>query len=118
MSITFPWPPAILSPNARSHYMVKAKAAKKYRLACYFLARKAGLSVPEGRLLLVLEFVPPDRRHRDDDNLVASFKSGRDGLAQALGIDDHSFVTQCSISPEIVRGGEVRVTIKEHMPCA
>ncbi len=32
-------------------------------------------------------------------------------LAEALGIDDKRFKTQASISDEVVKGGEVRVTI-------
>lgn len=45
------------------------------------------------RILLRLRFYPPSthRRRADDDNLCAAFKAGRDGLAEALGIDDQRF---------------------------
>lgn len=36
-----------------------------------------------------LEFHHAVRRRRDDDNLSASCKAYRDGIADALGIDDH-----------------------------
>jgi len=36
-----------------------------------------------------LAFYFPDRRHRDDDNAAASCKAYRDGIADALRIDDH-----------------------------
>lgn len=111
--LELPWPPKELSPNARTHWAKRSKIAKNYRAACHVLCKAAGVSMPEGRALLVLEFVPPDRRKRDDDNCLAAFKSGRDGLADALGIDDHRFVTQISISDEITKGGAVRVQIRE-----
>lgn len=65
-----------------------------------------------GTPLLVVEFVPPDRRRRDDDNLLAMFKAGRDGLADALGIDDNVFATQIRMSKETTKGGAVRVRIE------
>lgn len=110
--LTLPWPPAACSPNARVHWSKKSRAAKAYRAACHLLAKQAGLQSPAGQALLVVEFVPPDRRRRDDDNLLAMFKSGRDGLADALGIDDNVFATQIRVSKETTKGGAVRVRIK------
>ena len=113
IDLMLPWPPKVLSPNARSHWATKSRAAKTYRYACFLLCRQAGLSAPKGRALLSLEFIPPDRRRRDDDNCIAAFKSGRDGVAQALGIDDSRFVTQLQISSETIKGGAVRVRISD-----
>lgn len=113
--LILPWPPKVLSPNARTHWATKSKAAKAYRAACFLLCLKAALPVPPGRALLSLEFVPPDRRRRDDDNCIAAFKSGRDGVAQALGIDDSRFVTQLQISDETIKGGAVRVRISDYV---
>ncbi len=110
--LLLPWPPKECSPNARGHWSKKSRAAKKYRADCHLLCKQAGLAMPEGRALLVLEFVPPDKRRRDDDNLLACFKSGRDGLADALGIDDARFVTMLRISEETTKGGAVRVRIQ------
>ncbi|MCU9528752.1 RusA family crossover junction endodeoxyribonuclease [Pseudomonas mosselii] len=112
MELTLPWPPAACSPNARVHWSRKSKAAKTYRYACFLLARQAGIQAPKGDALLMLEFVPPDRRRRDDDNLLAMFKAGRDGLADALGIDDNVFATQIRVSKETIKGGAVRVRIE------
>ncbi len=39
------------------------------------------------------DFYPPDRRKRDDDNLIRCMKPYRDGIADALGVDDHCFRT-------------------------
>ncbi len=112
MELTLPWPPAVCSPNARVHWSRKSKAAKTYRYACFLLARQAGIQAPKSGALLMLEFVPPDRRRRDDDNLLAMFKAGRDGLADALGIDDNVFATQIRVSKETTKGGAVRVRIQ------
>ena len=113
-----PWPPKVLSPNARAHWATRSKAAKAYRYSCFMAAKLAGLVAPAGRLLLVIEFMPPNRQRRDDDNLIAAFKSGRDGLADALGVDDCLFVTQCSLSTEVRPGGAVRVTLKPYVEAA
>jgi crossover junction endodeoxyribonuclease RusA len=94
------------------HWREKSKAAKSYRAACHLLAKQAGIQAPEGEALLMLEFLPPDRRRRDDDNLLAMFKAGRDGLADALGIDDNVFATQIKVSKETIKGGAVRVRIQ------
>jgi crossover junction endodeoxyribonuclease RusA len=104
--IALPWPARELSPNARVHWAKKSKAAKAYRRTCHLLTKAAGVVAPQGPVMLLLEFCPPNRQRRDDDNCLAAFKSGRDGLADALGIDDSRFVTQP------VQGGAVMVRIQ------
>lgn len=114
IEIELPWPPKELSPNARTHWAKRGKVAKNYRGVCYMLTRQSRIDVNgTPRILLDLEFIPPDRRRRDDDNMLASFKAGRDGLADALDIDDSRFVTQLRVSRETVPGGAVRVRISE-----
>lgn len=111
IEVTLPWMPKDLSPNARVHWSKKSKAAKAYRAACSALCKEAKLIAPatEGRLHLWLDFYPPDHRSRDDDNLIASFKSGRDGIADALGIDDKRFICHPWVKLEI--GGMVKVRV-------
>ena len=107
-----PWPPADLSPNKRLHWARRAKAAKAYRESCYWLTVSAiadGLTVNwEGDIHLWLTFVPPDRRTRDDDNMIASFKSGRDGVAQALDVNDKRFRLHPWVSDQPTKGGCVQ----------
>ena len=112
--ILLPWPSKDLSPNARVHWSTRSKAAKSYRMQCFLFAKKAGLVAPAGRILLALEFLPPNARRRDDDNLLAAFKAGRDGLAQALGIDDSRFVSQVRLSDTVRPGGAVLVTLSTY----
>ena len=109
-SVTFGWPQRELSPNWRGHWSKKAKAAKAYRLDCFYLAKEAGITAPaEGQIALRIEFVPPDRRPRDLDNMLASVKSGLDGLAEALKVNDKRFTLALSVSDQI--GGMVWVRV-------
>ena len=57
-------------------------------LTTYAEGRRA---VPDGSIGYRCTFFPPDRRARDEDNLIASLKSSLDGIAQALRIDDKCF---------------------------
>lgn len=110
MTVTLPWPPSVLLPNKRVHWAVRARAAKQYRKACWALAKEAGIVAPDSeRIHLFVDFVPPDRRRRDDDNMVAAFKAGRDGLADALGVDDSRFKVHPYVADEI--GGMVRIRL-------
>lgn len=115
IALTLPWPPKALSPNARTHWSVRSKAAKEYRQACFWstkqlLAAGGWQNMPEGKLHLWVEFFPPDRRHRDDDNMIASFKAGRDGVAEALGIDDRRFTMHPSVNDFVAGMVKVRIT--------
>ena len=110
-----PWPPKELSPNARVHWATKSRKAKKHRNDCWLIASrsiaKINYQFSTERLKFKMTFIPPDRRRRDDDNLVASMKAARDGISIALGIDDKRFITEPVMSDEI--GGYVKIEISE-----
>lgn len=99
MIIVLPWPDKRLSPNARLHWKAKVGPKQAARIAAqhYTLASKGFYSVrdafkgTDGPIPVVVRFYPPDRRHRDDDNMIGSFKSHRDGIAEVLGVDDRRF---------------------------
>lgn len=87
--IRLPWFPHVLSPNARAHWTKKASAAKKYRADAMLLAQAMGCRALQcERLTVEITFYPPDNRARDTDNMLASIKSGLDGIADAAGVDD------------------------------
>lgn len=96
--IHLPWPPLELNPNKRIHWATKARATKSYRHTCWVLAKSAIGNQPielkrvDGRIEVSIQFYPPDHRHRDDDNMIGAFKSGRDGIAQALNVNDKLFL--------------------------
>jgi crossover junction endodeoxyribonuclease RusA len=102
--VILPWPPSQLMPNKKLHWAVKAKYAKAYKEACYNLTMMANLGTPQmidGKLPIVVTFFPPDKRHRDCDNIVASLKNGQDGFAKALGVDDKHFLPTYQFTDEI-----------------
>lgn len=111
--VTLPWPAKPLSQNARVHWSVKAKAVSYARSLAYWTTREVVGPPRKGwtGAKLAITFCPPDRRRRDDDNAIGAFKAYRDGIADALGVDDHKF--QCSYAfSEPVKGGAVRVEIR------
>jgi len=106
-TIEYPFPPKELNPNTQLHWAVKARHKKIYREVCKILT--LGTKMPDDKLIdMHITFYPPDRRHRDDDNMVAAFKSGRDGIADALGVNDKMFRIHPSLSDTI--GNKVVVT--------
>ena len=97
-----PWPPKDLSPNQRLHWSKVAKAKAAYRAACGWTAKEQGAQkIDAGSLNVHLVFFPPDRRHRDRDNMLAAMKSGLDGLADVLGVDDYLWRLSLEVSPEV-----------------
>jgi crossover junction endodeoxyribonuclease RusA len=99
--VNLPWPPKELSPNATLHWSKKAKFKKKYRETCWALTLEAKLKVKPGVIPMEITFYPPDRRHRDADNMVASIKAGLDGVADALKVDDREFLPTFKFSKEV-----------------
>lgn len=106
MRIVFPWFPKELSPNARVFWAKKARITKTYRTAWFALAREAlaqrTICFPPRRpIALRVTFFPPDRRLRDLDNCIGSIKSGMDGLAQALEVNDRLFIPTYQLATQI-----------------
>jgi len=120
-TLCLPWPDKRLSPNARVHWRTKAAATRRARRITRKLALGKGWGKQWARLLreslrlaLLIEFYPPDRRRRDDDNLVAAFKAYRDELATVLGIDDQHFIAEprlCEPNAK-VKNGYVEVSLR------
>ena len=112
--LILPWPSKELSPNARVHWSrraASAKMARQYALVAAIQADWTDAGLPAGRLHLHVIFHPPTRRLPDDDNMLARFKPYRDGIADALGIDDKRFISHPLVSTEVRKGGQVVVRI-------
>lgn len=110
--ITLPWPARELSPNARCHWAVKAKAVKAARQAAGWATKAAGVKVEgDGAIYLHITFHPPSKRRHDIDNCVARLKGAIDGIADGLGVDDSRFRLGVEIG-EVVSGGKVLVSVK------
>ena|SRR6478609_7478741 len=100
LTIALPWPDRRLSPNARLHWRPKAALTAKARADAHLLALEAaGYALGSIRadlagdlpIELTITFYPPDRRHRDDDGMIGGFKAYRDGIADALHVNDRRF---------------------------
>jgi len=118
--LILPWPSADLSPNARGHWGKRMRATREARGLAFIMARKCGwnvsLSKPwqqdDAPISLHIDVFPPDRRRRDDDNMSARFKAYRDGIADALGINDSRFRESLFLHDHPKPGGQIRVRIQ------
>lgn len=97
MTVCLPIPDRCLSPNARSHWAVRSKAAKRQHAVAFFdtveVLEMPGVTFQPAETNGVrCRWFFRDRRRRDADNLLASMKHAFDGIAEALGVDDRTFV--------------------------
>jgi hypothetical protein len=113
-TVTLPWPERALSPNARVHYLARARAARAARSTAYWLAKGAGWPTLSraGQLNVTIVAHPKTRKQCDDDNLIAALKPARDGLARALGVDDARFRVQPIVWGAPRTGGAVVITVE------
>lgn len=96
--------------NCRWHWSKKARYAKQCRQAAFLTAKAAGLlTAPDGAF--VVRLVRIGKRRMDSDGLAISFKGIRDGLADAMGIDDGDPRIDWQYGQEIGKEYAVRVII-------
>ena len=98
--LILPWPDSKLLPNAKrrlhwTKYRPAEKAAKQTGWAVAtagygrHLERLRAALGDSGPIPCRITFYPPDRRKRDDDGMIGAFKHARDGICQALKVDDN-----------------------------
>lgn len=91
MTLTLPLPTASHNPNSKAHWRKKAKAKAEARNVAKLITLEALKGQPAPPFTgYSLTFYHKQARKRDDDNLAASFKAYRDGIADALRIDDNA----------------------------
>lgn len=97
IELELPWPAKEVWPNYRQshHWSSFTKARKAQREYAHWWTLKHLTDgqkdhLPD-RIQIHVEFYPPDRRNRDDDGCIGAFKSARDGIADALAVDDKRF---------------------------
>ena len=116
VTITLPWPARGLFPNARSrmHWAEKGRATKAARELAHWhaIASQAGTIKGAAALSVHVQFVPPDRRPRDTDNLVAACKGYFDGIASACGVDDAKWTLTIERG-QVAKPGCVIVTLSD-----
>jgi crossover junction endodeoxyribonuclease RusA len=116
IEVTYPWFPKELNPNTRCHWAVKSNAAKAYRktgkLITQSVFAKNQVVFGQIKIHLFIDFYPPDRRRRDDDNCYSAIKSLRDGISDALGVNDTNFVGHPLLKDETVKGGKIKIRFR------
>lgn len=108
--LILPWPPAKLSPNATGCWRSKLKSKTTYKEQCYLLGLACKPPITQ-TLHLGITFHPPDKRHRDLDNMLAAIKYGLDGVAAAWDINDKNFRPITIDIGDPVAKGQIRITI-------
>jgi crossover junction endodeoxyribonuclease RusA len=111
--IELPWPAKELSPNARGHWAKMARFKKGARELAFWKTKEAGaqfLFQPNDTPKVTVTFCPPDKRLRDLDNAIASFKSAQDGVAEAIYVDDSKWAVSYRFG-DVVKGGRVVVEL-------
>jgi crossover junction endodeoxyribonuclease RusA len=115
--IELPWPAKELNPNRRGWgkgaMHRHARLAKGAKELAHWTAIQDGWGWggdTTWRPHFTITFCPPDRRKRDLDNCIASFKSAQDGIAAALEIDDSRWVPIYRFG-DVVKGGRVVVEL-------
>lgn len=88
--LVLPWPVKALSSNARVHWATRAVAVKKARRDACLIAMAAKLG-RDKTAVLVFTYHPPTRARRDVQNMPHLLKAAIDGIADAMGCDDHAF---------------------------
>ncbi len=90
-----PYPDRRLNPNSSCSLREKMSAAGAARDEAYYIAGEKGDLVKgwKGKDLVVhLTIRPPDKRPRDDDNVIAALKHYQDGIFKYLGLDDSKII--------------------------
>lgn len=116
LTVKLAWPDGRLKPNSRVHFMALSNAKRKAKDDANWQTRivlGGDHFHHDGTSDIILRQVahPPDNRARDRDNLDASLKAARDGIALGLGINDRFFRPTGIEWGEVKRGGEIVITI-------
>jgi len=107
--IILPFPDKRLSPNARMNRFALNTVKQEARLIGFLAAKQSGLILPNANLQAFIKINPPDSRWRDDDNILASLKGHRDGIFDALGINDKMVKLSTHGMGKIIKGGQITI---------
>ena len=92
--------------------MALARAKKAARTSAAWKAKVDGLGrIDADALHVTVTFFPPDRRHRDLDNMLSASKALLDGVSDVVGIDDSKWTLNVSKAATIERDGMVKIVL-------
>lgn len=97
ITLELPIPPQVLRPNGRTrNYHYKNRVAQNAKEDGWAATREKVTQNPFGNGPLCLRYTyypPKGGKSLDDDNLIGAMKYYRDGIANALDINDKQFIT-------------------------
>lgn len=96
--------------NQREHWSARAKRAKQERWNANLFVTHAGAAKQSLPVVVTLTRFAP--RQLDSDNLCGAFKAVRDGVADALGIDDGSDLVTWVYAQEKAKEYSVSIRIE------
>lgn len=96
MLINLPFPDKSLNPNHMQgvHWSKTNKIREDARnegSLCARVAMQDQIFEPADTYAVTIHFYPPDKQHRDMDNMLAAMKHYLDGVCLRLEINDHQF---------------------------
>lgn len=103
-----------LNLNQRQHWAAKGTTTRRLRALAARQAKLQGIPHLD-HLHTRLVWIPPDRRRRDEDNIVATAKPLWDGLVDAGVVDDDTSVYMTKYMPRIAapdKHAETRVYLQ------
>lgn len=98
----------VSEPNVRQHWAARARRVSEQRM----VARVAVRAAKVRDLVRAVQLTRLAPRHLDDDNLQAALKAVRDGVADALGINDGDAAVRWRYAQERARIYGVQVTVE------
>jgi hypothetical protein len=106
----------LLSANHRDHWAARNRKAQGLKDAAIVMARKAKIP-PLDQIKVTVLYDPPDRRHRDHDNLWTTAKHLVDGISAAGVVrnDTPEYVApgRCEVTETVYPRGRLRVVVTE-----
>lgn len=115
--IRLPWPSSALSKNASSPWgrgtqIARTKAIAAQRKAAWTLALEQNVKAVGLNPQITITAHPPDRRHRDVQNLPFMLSGALDGIADAHGQDDIKHRVHYPTEwGDVVKGGCILVEV-------
>ncbi|MGP9619862.1 hypothetical protein [Corynebacterium sp. AOP34-BR1-29] len=99
MPLSYDKPPLTL--NQRGHWAKTDAHRKALRAWAKVAARRIGVPTGLGHITTRLHYRAPDRRRRDEDNLIATAKPLWDGLVDAGIVPDDTSAYMTKLMPKI-----------------
>lgn len=110
---SYPWPPKELNPNSRLFWRAKNPVKRAYRDQGYYGTKVVTLTEAQQDepIACLITYHPPDKRHRDIDNLLAACKPLIDGMSDRLGINDRNIRPVTIDFGDVEQGGRVDIEL-------